>query len=164
MHGPMASVQPVLPELMRSLRHLGAPLPDPHHQQVHDRWFAPLLDARSAVQGISDAPAQIAAIGADTLRSNYEAVMAAIARSQVPDTMPAQAPRQRALEARIEEAAAAVFVALEAQRAVEREAMPDRTNASGWTDRWIDALRTTCAAIDAAFPQVLHTVATWRAQ
>ena len=94
-------------------------------------------------------------LGADRLEAAYQRAMAEIAQGEASGG----APEQRALEARIEDAAAEMFANLAAQRIVEdRLSQEGGTGTEATWSEWIDALRATTAAIDAAFPVVCEVV------
>lgn len=94
-----------LPELTRDLRAVGT-------RRVagaeHDRFFAPLLDARRVAEGASGWEAQRVAFEPVALRRTLEESVAAFAASRFPDS----APDRRALEAELEEFLACVLTAL----------------------------------------------------
>ncbi|MEO7359282.1 MAG: hypothetical protein ABI120_03065, partial [Gemmatimonadaceae bacterium] len=67
-----------VPELTRGLRALGSLRGTPG--PAHDRWFAPLLAARRAVAGISDAERQVALVDAAVIAQQLRRVMSDIAK------------------------------------------------------------------------------------
>ena len=94
-----------LPELTRDLRTLGTRRVA---GEEHDRFFAPLLDARRAAERGVGWEVQRAAFEPVVLRRALEQAVAAFAASR----HPASAPDRRALEAELEEYLACVLSAL----------------------------------------------------
>lgn len=135
-----------MPELTRGLRALGSrrgPL-----GTKHDAWFAPLLNARRAVAGVSDALRQAALLNADHIAGAMRTVMTELAVIQAP----ADPAVQRAIEAVLEEEAEPLFSAL-ARMAVAADALQGGaldTRLLDWR-RWVDTLRAVYEAADAAW-------------
>lgn len=135
-----------MPEVTRGLRALGSrrgPL-----GAKHDAWFAPLLNARRAVAGVSDALRQAALLDAHHLAGAMRTVMTELAVIQAPS----DAAVQRAIEAVLEEEAEPLFSAL-ARLAVEAAALQGGaldTRLRDWRS-WVDALRAVYEAADAAW-------------
>lgn len=146
-----------MPELFRSVHHLGAPLTDARHQAIHDAWFRPLLEARAAVHATTrtdqDPSRQVAHFTAAQLVVTYQQIIADLARMEYPEGGAAM----RALEARYEEAAAPLFTALQALHIAERELVRSLPNAAetAWSS-WIHQLRIAIDAIDATFPDIVQ--------
>lgn len=135
-----------MPELTRGLRAFGSLRGAPG--AAHDAWFAPLLNARRSVEGVSDPQRQLALLDAATLARAMEASMGEIAALERPGDLPAQ----RAVEAAIEEAAEGMFVSfdrLELAADTLRGSSPD-TVLADWR-RWTRALRDVFAAADEAW-------------
>lgn len=160
----------VMPELTRGLRSFGAvhrgegrptalvtadgggsPL-----QRAHDAWFAPLLAARKAVHGVSDPARQVQLMDGGALTDAMTEAAARIAATLAPG----DAAEQRALEAAIEDEAAAMFAALQQLRvAGETVRTSDMdTRLADWR-RWVEAARTVFAEADEAWTAVAEIVA-----
>lgn len=143
-----------VPELTRGLRALGSVRGEPGN--AHDRWFAPLLAARRAVAGISDAERQVALIDAAQIASQLRKVMTEIAKEQAP----AQPAMQRAIEAALHEDSEATFDALErlAFAADVLRVSPLDTRLADWR-RWMTALREVFIAADQSWPKCARVIA-----
>lgn len=137
-----------VPELTRGLRALGSLRGTPG--PAHDRWFAPLLAARRAVAGISDAERQVALIDAAHIAGHLRRVMTEIAKEIAP-THPAM---QRAIEAALHEETEPTFEALErlalAADVLRTSALDTRL--VDWR-RWMNALREVFVAADQCWPR-----------
>lgn len=96
----------VMPELTRGLRSMGSRRGMPG--AAHDAWFAPLLAARRAVEGVSDPDRQLAVMDAAAIARAMERAIGEIAALNKPGDIAAQ----RAIEAALEEEAEDLFVAL----------------------------------------------------
>jgi len=148
-----------MPELTRGLKAFGAPRYGSRGastlQAAHDTWFAPLLAARKVVHGVSDPQRQVALMDGASLHGAMTEAAARIAVLTAPDN----AAEQRALEAAIEDEAAALFVALEALRAagatVRRGQMDTRF--ADWR-RWVAAMAMVFAAADDAWGGIREIV------
>jgi hypothetical protein len=145
----------LMPELTRGLRELGAVRRtdvrrdgrSPLHV-AHDLWFAPLLSARRAVQGVSDPSRQVMLMDGATLSAAMLEASAQIATALAPNN----AAEQRAAEAAIEDEAAPMFAALERLRIagdVVRTGASD-TQLADWR-RWVQTARDVFAAADDAW-------------
>ncbi len=135
-----------MPELTRGLRTLGSLRGTPG--AAHDAWFAPLLSARTAVQGVTDAQRQLALVDAGELGRAMQRAMAELAAL----TAPGDAARQRAIEAALEEEAEPMFVALN-RLALAADALSGSeldTRLIDWR-RWVLALRDVFNAADDAW-------------
>lgn len=144
-----------MPELMRGLRAFGltrvpATGPDDPLAAAHDAWFAPLLDARRAVQGVSDPLRQLALLDGATLSTHMQQVLIDLSR-----TLTSQPAEQRALEAVMEDEAAPLFEALTrmtmAGEALRGSAMDSQL--AEWR-RWVEKVRWVFAAADDAWEQI----------
>lgn len=144
-----------MPELTRGLRELGAVRrtdvrregPSPLHI-AHDLWFAPLLEARRAVQGVSDPARQVMLMDGAALTTAMTTASAKIAATLSPN----DAAEQRALDAAIEDEAAPMFGALERMRLAGdavRSGASD-TQLADWR-RWVATARDVFAAADEAW-------------
>ncbi|WP_434479888.1 hypothetical protein [Gemmatimonas sp.] len=145
----------LMPELTRGLRELGAVRRtdvrrdgrSPLHV-AHDLWFAPLLSARRAVQGVSDPSRQVMLMDGAALSAAMLEASAQIATALAPNN----AAEQRAAEAAIEDEAAPMFAALERLRIagdVVRIGASD-TQLADWR-RWVQTAREVFAAADDAW-------------
>lgn len=128
-----------MPELTRGLRGFGAVRADRTKQEAHDRWFAPLLAARRAVQEVRDPTRQVALMDGRTLADEMLRAISAIAATQAPN----DAAEQRALEAAMEDEATALFAALRTM-AIAGDAVRVGASDSRFADwrRWVDTVRT----------------------
>ena len=142
-----------VPELTRGLRALGSLRGTPG--PAHDRWFAPLLAARRAVAGISDAERQVALVDAAVIAQQLRRVMADLAKEQAP-LHPAM---QRALDAALQEESEPLFIALErlalAADVLRVSALDTRLH--DWR-RWMNALREVFVAADQSWPRCAHVI------
>lgn len=115
---------------------------------AHDAWFAPLLNARRAVQGVSDPLRQVALMCGATLSTQMLKVLADLSVQLAPDN----AAEQRALEAVMEDESAPLFDAL-ARMAMAGDALQGGaadTQLADWR-RWVDEARRAFAAADDAW-------------
>ena len=137
-----------VPELTRGLRALGSLRGTPG--PAHDRWFAPLLAARRAVAGISDAERQVALVDAAVIAQQLRRVMSDIAK----ELAPTHAAMQRALDAALQEETEPVFEALErlALTADVLRVSALDTRLHDWR-RWMNALREVFVAADLSWPR-----------
>jgi hypothetical protein len=142
-----------IPELTRGLRALGSRRGTPG--AAHDAWFAPLLDVRRAVNGVSDARRQLALVDAGAMAARMQRAMGELAALRAPN----DAARQRAIEAAIEEESQGMFEALD-RLALTGEALrgsaPD-TLLLDWR-RWIGALQEVFVAADEAWERCSKTL------
>ncbi|MDQ6611512.1 MAG: hypothetical protein M3Y64_03685 [Gemmatimonadota bacterium] len=137
-----------LPELTRGLRALGSQRGAPG--PAHDKWFAPLLDARRAVAGVSDAVRQVALIDAARIAENMQRTITELAREQSPN----HAAMERAIEAALLEESEATFVAL-ARLALAADVLRESTLDTRLADwrRWVSVLREVFVAADQCWPR-----------
>lgn len=137
-----------MPELTRGLRALGSLRGTPG--PAHDRWFAPMLAARRAVAGVSDAERQVALVDAALIAQNLRRVMQEIAK-EISPTHPAM---QRAIEAALNEETEPTFEALDrlalAADVLRGSALDTRL--VDWR-RWMNALREVFVAADQCWPR-----------
>ncbi|MGV3707667.1 MAG: hypothetical protein ACO1Q7_02420 [Gemmatimonas sp.] len=142
-----------VPELTRGLRSMGSLRGSPGDQ--HDRWFAPLLAARRAVAGVSDAERQVALVDAAVIAQQLHRAMTDMAK----ELAPTHAPMQRALDAALQEESEPVFEALErlalAADVLRTSAMDTRL--VDWR-RWMNALREVFVAADQSWPRCAAVV------
>lgn len=146
----------VMPELTRGLRSFGSLRGSPGAS--HDAWFAPLLSARRAVEGVSDPLRQLELLDAPRLSDTMNKVISALAAIQAPT----DAPTQRAIEAVLEEEAAPLFVALQ-RMSLTGETLRGSaldTRLADWR-MWVDTVKQVFVAADEAWrkcaPVVAHT-------
>lgn len=132
-----------VPELTRGLRTLGSRRAAIGN--AHDAWFAPLMSARRAIDGVSDPLRQVTLVDAANLSRAMTTVISQLAAIEAPTDVAAQ----RAIEAVLEEAAEPMFVAMTSLALaadVLRSSELD-TRLADWR-RWIDALRAVFIAAD----------------
>jgi hypothetical protein len=132
-----------MPELTRGLRSLGSRRGTPG--SAHDAWFAPLLSARRAVEGVSDPLRQVELLDATRLAETMTRVMAELAAIRAPT----DAAMQRGIEAALEEDAEPLFAAL-ARLALAADVLRGSALDSRLADwrRWVEMLRGVFAAAD----------------
>jgi hypothetical protein len=138
-----------IPELTRGLKSLGSARGTP--APAHDCWFAPLLAARRAVEGISDPARQVMLLDAGALADACARALAEIAAAAAPG----EPAGQRAIEAAVEEEAEPVFAAID-MMGVAGEALRGGaldTRIADWR-RWVDTVRAVFAAADEAWPGI----------
>lgn len=137
-----------VPELLRSVRYFGALEAPPGIQLAHDRWFAPLLAARRALEGVSDPLRQVALCDADTLATGIRQSCEWLAAREVPEG----GARQRALAAQLEEAALETITAV-ASMGLAADALRRGDDETGFADwrRWIASLETVARAFEAGW-------------
>jgi hypothetical protein len=144
-----------MPELTRGLRAFGltrvpATGPDDPLAAAHDAWFAPLLDARRAVQGVSDPLRQVSLLDGAKLTAAMQRVLTDLSR-----TLAGKPAEQRALEAVMEDEAAPLFEAL-ARMTVAGEALRGSAMDSQLAEwrRWVEQARAVFAAADEAWAEI----------
>ena len=132
-----------MPELTRGLRALGSLRGAPG--AAHDAWFAPLLSARRAMEGVTDPERQIAFMDATRLAKSMANVIAELAAVRAPTDV----PRQRAIEAVLEEDAEPVFRALQRMEnaAQSLRLSPPDSRLSAWR-AWVQSVREVFAEAD----------------
>jgi len=147
-----------MPEVTRGLRFLGAARDDLYTdpdggsgRSEQERWFAPLLAVRRAVEGVTDPVRQVALMDAVTLQQAFERVLTELAATRRPDN----AAAQRALEAALEEEAEGVILALRrvhvAGEAVRGSA--DDSRLADWR-RWVVAVKLMFSAADESWERM----------
>ena len=130
---------PILPELARSLRSLGAQH-DAAAEAAHAAIFLPLLDARARAAGAS-MEAVLAALRGDALSARVEAGAVDAAVQGV--DQPAQARALSALTGELMEPLRAALLSLDALAPAARD------DATGW-DAWVAQLRRVFVSADVA--------------
>lgn len=117
-----------LPEVTRSLRGLGshraAPTPE------HDRFFAPLLEARRVAEGAIEPDDVMTAFDAGALRTSILQRLSTFAHERYPD----DPPERRALEAELHDCTEALAARLDvlAQRAAAVRASGESEQFAAW--------------------------------
>jgi hypothetical protein len=139
-----------LPEFTRSLRAFAAV--GSLGNRDHDRWFAPLLAARTSASRVQAIEARVAAFDAARLRKSLLDALTQIATERFKKS----APDRRALEALLEELCEPAFTALSG---VEKAAAglrhdSDLTRADAWT-AWTAAVHSLFDAADRSWSAVL---------
>lgn len=142
-----------MPELTRGLRSFGSVRGAPG--TAHDVWFEPLLSARRAAEGVTDATRQLALIDAGALAAMMERVMIQLATTKAPG----DAARQRAIEAALEEESSDLFLAF-SRLALTADTLMHSALDTRFVDwrRWITALRDVFSAADDAWRRISHEV------
>jgi hypothetical protein len=142
-----------VPELTRGLHALGSLRGAPGAS--HDAWFAPLLSARRALEGVSDPLRQVTLLNAAQLAEAMTRVMSELAAIQAPT----DAPAQRAIEAVLEESAEPMFRALSrlevAADALRGSALDTRL--ADWR-RWIEMVREVFTTADESWRRGVATL------
>ena len=135
-----------IPEMTRSLRALGA---GTHAGgEEHDRFFAPLLEARVIAERAPNLVALRAAFDAAALRASIEHVLEELAA----DRYPAAAGERRALEAELSDAAQELFARItELERAESALGSCDDSERFVRWREWSDALRNVFRGSDTAW-------------
>ena len=143
-----------VPELTRGLRALGSLRGAPG--SAHDAWFAPLLSARRAIEGVGDPLRQLSLMDASQLSAATEKVIAALAVVRAP----ADAPHRRAIEAVLEEHAEPLFVALKRMALAADTLQRGRTDTrlSDWR-RWVETMREVFAVSDECWGKAAKDIA-----
>lgn len=115
----MAESKTPLPEFTRALRALGSRRGRRGGRAAgadqQARFFAPLVDARSAAAAANDAAGIVAAFDAAALRAAFRATLDAFARDRYPE----YAPARRALEAELFDVAEPLFASLDEVHALQ---------------------------------------------
>jgi hypothetical protein len=135
-----------MPEITRGLRSLGSLRGSPG--TAHDRWFAPLLQARRAVVNQSDPIGHVKAFDAATLRAELERAVEEIAVVNAPE-----GAHRRALEAALEEEVEPVLAAIATLGELGSNVLnsPPDSRLHEWR-KWVDQLRTVFAIADERWP------------
>lgn len=142
-----------MPELTRGLRALGSLRGAPG--TAHDAWFAPLLTARRAMEGVSDPLRQLSLMDAPRLAEAMAKVIATLAAVRAPTDV----PQQRAIESVLEEDAEPMFTAF-ARMALAAEVLRASaldTRLSDWR-RWVETLREAFATTDESWRKAAKTL------
>ncbi|HEU4629701.1 MAG TPA: hypothetical protein VFS08_08135 [Gemmatimonadaceae bacterium] len=144
----------VLPELTRALRAVGARRGVPGTE--HDRFFAPLLEARTRARAANAWPAQLAAFTGTTVRASWAALVHDLAAAR----QAASPPDRRALEAELEDALEGALDSLTAVDAAagRLRAAADAERLLRWRE-WVDALARLFVEADRGWLAVLPVLA-----
>ena len=136
----------VLTEQTLALRALGSPRANPGSD--HDRFFAPLLDARRAAERARGALGRVAAFDARVMARRLDDAVAAFAAERFPDSP----PDRRALEAELRDLAQRAASALDrlGAAAAAVAAAGDDVRFARFRE-WSAAVRELFAATDAAW-------------
>ena len=141
----------IIPEIARGTRSFASP---GALGGTHDRFFAPLLDARRAAQSAGRWQPRLSAFDAERL----DAVVRGTLRTFAAERFPRSEPDQRGLSAELEDACTEFFVALDAlgrcAQAV-RDAPDDDARVHEW-GAWLDALRAVFSAADRGWEEALY--------
>ncbi|HEY0931551.1 MAG TPA: hypothetical protein VGE27_16635 [Gemmatimonas sp.] len=143
-----------VPEMMRGGRASGLALSVSHDtglQGAHDRWLAPLLSVRRAIQGVTDPERQVALLDGSRLADDMLRALTEIAAIRYPE----DAAQQRALEAAMEDEAEPMFDALErvAMAAADLRGGAMDTRIADWR-RWIVSVQETFSTADEAWNEI----------
>lgn len=140
-----------LPELTLALPGLGSSRAASDAAGEHDRFFAPLLDARRAAERARTPEQMLAALDARALARALEETLVAFARER----NPARDSARRAMEALLEDGIAPLHAALEAQ-AQAAEAVRhagDAGRLAPWRE-WTESVRRTFLRADECWRRV----------
>jgi hypothetical protein len=156
----MARVPEPLPELTLALRSLGSSRSRRGMGERggvgagldHERFFAPLLEARRAAARSVDLESAVSSFDSARLRASLEKTIRAIAADHAQSR---RLPARRALEARLQERVEPLRRALLEldERADELLQSADEDRAEAWR-RWADQLRTVFACADRCWPSL----------
>ncbi|MFN2566855.1 MAG: hypothetical protein ABR499_17800 [Gemmatimonadaceae bacterium] len=148
----MAQTPEPLPELTLALRTLGSRRGRRGDGNEHERFFAPLLEARRGAARAGDLEAAVMAFDAARLTASLDKTLRALAADRAPA---GRAPARRALEARLQERVEPLREAVgdlgelaDALLAADEDARPE-----AWR-RWADQLRRVFACADRCWPGV----------
>lgn len=148
-----------IPELTRPLRAFASPRA---LGGMHDRYFAPLLDARRAAKAAGRWQSRLTALDAERLEATMRATLGTFAAERFPQ----RAPDRRALAARLEDACADLLVALATLAGRQRHVhdAPDDVARGELWDAWVAELRRVFAAADRGWEQVAPMLETREAR
>ena len=140
-----------VPEMTRGMRSFASP---GAIGGTHDRFFAPLVDARRAAQSAGRWQGRLTAFDAERL----DAVMRGTLRTFAKERFPRSEPDQRGLSAELEDACGEFFAALESLGQCSlavREAADDDARARAWRV-WLTALRSVFGAADRGWEEAQY--------
>lgn len=132
-----------IPEMTRGMRAFASP---GALGALHDRFFAPLIDARRSAQAGARWTSRLTAFDADRLDATLRATLGTFAAEKFPKST----PDQRGFTAQLEDACTDVFDALRALEVMAgavRDAADDRSRVGAWAT-WLDGLRDVFHAAD----------------
>ncbi|HKS06418.1 MAG TPA: hypothetical protein VJR92_08910 [Gemmatimonadaceae bacterium] len=141
----------LVPEMTRGMRSFASPSAI---GGTHDRFFAPLVDARRSAQSAGRWQGRLTAFDAERL----DAVMRGTLRTFATERFPRSEPDQRGLSAELEDACGEFFAALESLgrcALAVREAPDDDARVQEW-EAWLVALRAVFAAADRGWEEAQH--------
>jgi hypothetical protein len=140
-----------LPELTLALRTLGSRRRRRGEGTEHERFFAPLLEARRAAARAGDLEAAVGAFDAARLAGSFDKTLRALAADRAAS---GRAPVRRALEARLQERLEPLRTALEKLREAADEllAAGDAARPDAW-NRWATQLRAVFECADRCWPE-----------
>jgi hypothetical protein len=145
-----------LPELTLALRTLGSRRGRRGEGDEHERFFAPLLEARRAAAKASDLESIVKSFDAARLSASFDRAIRAIAAERVASK---RAPARRALEARLHERVVPLRHAVSAlgELATALLRADEQSRAEAWR-RWADQLRLVFLSADRCWPAVDATL------
>ena len=148
----MARPPEPIPELTLALRTLGSRRRRRGEGNEHERFFAPLLEARRAAARAGDVEAAVTAFDAERLSASFEKTLRALAADRAPS---GRAAALRALEARLQErieplrhAVLELGECADALLTADEEGRPE-----AWR-RWAEQLGRVFACADRCWPAV----------
>jgi hypothetical protein len=146
----MARTPEPVPELTLALRSLGSRRRRRGDGTEHERFFAPLLEARRAAARAADLEAAVTAFDAGRLNASLDKMVRALAADRAPS---GRSPARRALEARLQERIEPLRHALDALGAVADDLLisDDETRPDAWR-RWAAQLRAVFECADRCWP------------
>jgi hypothetical protein len=148
----MAQAPEPLPELTLALRTLGSRRRRRGEGNEHERFFAPLLEARRAAARAGDLEAAVMAFDAARLNAAFDKTLRALAAERAPS---ARAPARRALEARLQERIEPLRRA-GAERGEAADALlsaDDQNRPEAWR-RWTERVRHVFGCADRCWPSI----------
>jgi hypothetical protein len=147
-----------LPELTLALRTLGSRRARRGEGDEHERFFAPLLEARRAAARAGDLESAVMSFDAARLTASLDKTIRAIAAERAASK---RAPARRALEARMQERVEPLRHALSELGGLADALLraDGERRADAWR-RWADQLRIVFACADHCWPELDATLPT----
>ncbi len=141
-----------LPELTLALRTLGSRRRRRGEGREHERFFAPLLEARRGAARASDLETAVGAFDAQRLNGSFDKMLRALAAEHAATP---RAASRRALEARLQERVEPLRQAVTdlGARAEALLVATDEERAEAWRE-WADQLQRVFACADRCWPSV----------